>query len=375
MSRSTPTKTSAIRLSPVEIGAAEEALVLEVLRSGHLAQGPMVARLEAEFCALAGTAHAVAVSSGTTALVATLEALGVGAGDEVLTSPFTFVATLNAILEAGAIAAFVDIGDDFAIPAERVASSIGSSTRVVMPVHLYGLPADMVAIADIAQQRGVAIVEDASQAHGATAGGRAVGSFGAGCFSLYATKNVTAGEGGVVTCNDEQLADRLRLLRNQGMRERYRYEIAGHNYRMTDLQAAVAVAQLERLGERTDRRRMNAALLDAALAGVPGLVRPRVPAGREHVWHQYTVRIAPDARCNREEVARQLRERGIETGIYYPEVVFDHACYREHPRVKAAEVPNARAAAREVLSLPVHPGLSESDIDRVATAVREVLGC
>jgi len=367
--------TTEIPISSVAMGAEEEALVLEVLRSGRLAQGPMVERLEAEFGALVGTKHAVAVSSGTAAVVAALEALGVGPGDEVITSPFTFVATLNAILESGATATFVDIGDDFTIAAESVAESIGPATRAVMPVHLYGLPADVATIAAVAQTHGLAIVEDAAQAHGATLDGRPVGSFGVGCFSLYATKNVTTGEGGIITCDDDEIADRLRLLRNQGMRERYCYEIAGHNYRLTDVQAAIALPQLHRLDQLTERRRANAALLDAELDGIPGLVRPVVPSGRAHVWHQYTVRITPDAPIGRDELAHALLDRGIHTGVYYPRVVFDHACYLEHPRVTAADVPNARAAAREVLSLPVHPGVSERDIAHVASAVRELLGC
>ncbi len=262
--------TNPIAIASVEMGEEEEALALEVLRSGRLAQGPMVERLEAGFRALAGTDHAVAVSSGTAALVAALEALDVGPGDEVLTSPFTFVATLNAILEAGAVATFVDVGDDLTIPAASVAAALGSATRVVMPVHLYGLPADIGAITTAADERGVAVVEDASQAHGATVDGRPVGSFGVGCFSLYATKNVTAGEGGVITCDDAALADRLRLLRNQGMSERYCYEIAGHNYRLTELQAAIALPQLARLVARTEQRRENAARLDARARRCPG---------------------------------------------------------------------------------------------------------
>jgi dTDP-4-amino-4,6-dideoxygalactose transaminase len=364
-----------IRIASVDMGAEEQALALQVLRSGRLAQGPMVERLEGDFRALAGTRHAVAVSSGTAALVAALEAIGVGPGDEVLTSPFTFVATLNAILEVGAVATFVDIGDDFGIPANAVDAAITPATRAVVPVHLYGLPTDIVEIARVAREHGVAVVEDASQAHGASVDGRPVGSFGVGCFSLYATKHVTAGEGGVVTCDDDVVADRLRLLRNQGMRDRYCYEIPGHNYRLTDLQAAIAIPQVRRLGEAIARRAANASKLDAALEGVPGIVRPRVPAGRNHVWHQYTVRIAPDAGCTRDELARRLDARGVETGIYYPHVVFDHACYRDHPRVRCADVPNAHAAAREVLSLPVHAGLSDDDVAVIGQSVREVLGC
>lgn len=366
-------RTSPIAISSVEMGAEEEALVLEVLRSGQLAQGPMVERLEDGFRALAGTRHAVAVSSGTTALVAALGALEIGPGDEVLTSPFTFVATLNAILEAGATATFVDIGDDFTIPADAIDAALTSATRVVMPVHLYGLPAAMPEIATVAEGRGVAIVEDAAQAHGARVGGRPVGSFGLGCFSLYATKNITTGEGGVVTCDDDGLADRLRLLRNQGMRARYRYEIAGHNFRLTDLQAAAGIPQLAQLDDRTARRRANAAALDVGLEGVPGLVRPRVSADRTPVWHQYTVRITPEARLGRDDLGRALADRGIATGVYYPRVVFDYECYLEHPRVHVAEVPNARAAADQVLSLPVHPALDDLEIAEIVRAIQDLL--
>jgi perosamine synthetase len=364
-----------IGIASVEIGAEEEALALEVLRSGRLAQGPMVERLEAEFRALAGTEHAVAVSSGTAALVAALQALGIGPGDEVLTTPFTFVATLNAILEAGAVATFVDIGDDFGIASDAIAAGIGPATRVVLPVHLYGLPTDVADLARLVSARGVALVEDASQAHGARVDSRPVGSFGVGCFSLYATKHVTTGEGGVVTCNDEHIADRLRLLRNQGMRDRYCYEVPGHNYRLTDLQAAIAIPQLRRLAEAIERRAAIAAQLDAALEGVTGLVRPTVPPGRTHVWHQYTVRITDGARCGRDELARGLAARGIETGVYYPQVVFDHACYRDHPQVRCADLPNARAAAAEVLSLPVHSRLSDDDVATIGAAVQELLAC
>ncbi len=244
-----------IPISTVRLGADEERLVLEVLRSGHLAQGPMVARLEAGFADVARVRHVVAVSSGTTALVAALQALEVGPGQEVVTSPFTFVATLNAILEVGAAPRFADISlRDFCMDPERVADACTSRTRVLMPVHLYGQPADMGRLVPIAQERSIAVVEDAAQAHGAELDGRAVGSFGLGCFSLYATKNVTTGEGGLVTTDDEALADRLRLLRNQGMRNRYEYEVPGHNYRLTDLQAAVGIPQLERLATTTSAR-------------------------------------------------------------------------------------------------------------------------
>jgi perosamine synthetase len=365
--------TRTVPLTVVSLGSEEEKLVLEVLRSGQLAQGPVVAEFEDRFAAAHDVGHAIAVNNGTTALVATLEALGIGAGDEVITTPFTFVATLNAILESGATARFADIGEDFCLLPEAVESLIGERTRAVVPVHLYGLPADMPRYERLAQDRGLALVEDAAQAHGARVGGRAVGSFGVGCFSFYATKNITSGEGGMVTTNDAGLADRLRVLRNQGMRARYQYEMAGHNYRLTDLQAAVALPQLLRLDETNAARRANAAYLTERLGALPGLRVPRVPAGREHVFHQYTVQITPDAPVDRDGFVAAMSARGVATGIYYPRLVHDYDSYRDHPRVVADPTPVAEAAATRTVSLPVHPHLRPDDLERIVDAVTEVL--
>lgn len=364
-----------IPVSAVRLGEEEERRVLDVLRSGHLAQGPVVVELEELFASLAGTRHAVAVSSGTTALVAALEVCDLEPGDEVITSPFTFAATLNAILEAGAIARFADISlDDYCLDAKSAAEVLTDRTRVIMPVHLYGLPADMTAIVGLADDIGATLVEDAAQAHGAEVDGRRTGSFGLGCFSLYATKNVTTGEGGVITTSDDSTAERLRILRNQGMRARYEYVIAGHNYRMTDLQAAVGVPQIGRLGEMTSARRRNADRLTSGLSDVAGLVLPSEPVGRRHVWHQYTVRVTPDGPLGRDEFVARLAEAGVGAGIYYPGVVFDHECYLTHPQVVVADVPRARAAAAQVVSLPVHPHLSDEDLDTVIRAVRRIMG-
>lgn len=359
-----------IPISQVSLGPEAEELVLEVLRSGRLAQGPMVERLEAGFCVLAGTTHAIAVNSGTTALVAAIEALDIGPGDEVITSPFTFVATLNAILEAGATARFVDIGSDFCVRPELIEAQITDRTRAVMPVHLYGLAADMDPIMAIAGQHDLAVIEDAAQSHGATYGEQLVGSFGVGCFSLYATKNLTTGEGGVVTTNDDAIADRLRVLRNQGMRARYEYVLAGHNWRLTELQAAIGIPQLATLGAATAARSANAAALTSRLDGIEGLVLPCPHSGRGHVWHQYTVKVTPSAAISRDELAAHLNASGIGNGVYYPRVVFDYDCYRDHPQVVASDVPEAFATAGQVLSLPVHPRLTASDIDRIVTTVR-----
>ena len=365
--------TSLVPISSVAIGTEEEELVLEVLRSGRLAQGPMVARLEDAFAALHGVGHAIAVNNGTTALVAAIQALQLEPGDEVITTSFSFVATLNAILQAGATVRFADIGEDFCIDPDSVESLIGARTRALMPVHLYGLPADMPRLAGLAERHGLAVVEDAAQAHGARIGGRAVGSFGLGCFSFYATKNITAGEGGIVTTDDPAVADYLKLLRAQGMRARYEYEIVGHNYRMTELQAAVAVPQVARLDRLNARRRGNAARLSAGLADLVGLTLPVVPEGREHVFHQYTVRVGPDARVDRAGLAAGLAEQGVGSGIYYPRLMHDYDCYRDHRQIVVDPTPRAASISGQVLSLPVHPQLCDADLDRVVGAVRKVL--
>jgi perosamine synthetase len=341
-----------IPITVVDVAAAEQ-LVVQVLRSGAIAQGPMVKRFED----------------------ASLQVLDLQPGDEVITSPFTFVATLNAILEAGATARFADIReDDFNIDADKVAAAVTPNTKVLMPVHLYGQMADMGKIMPVVEEHGLKLVEDSAQAVGATYEGRPSGSFGLGCFSLYATKNITTAEGGVITTSDDTLADRLRVLRNQGMRQRYQYEVAGHNYRMTDIHAAIGIPQLESLGEITKARQANAEALNKGLAGVKGLKLPQVLPGRTHVWHQYTVLITDDAPISRDEFAAKLTEKGIGNGIYYPKTVFDYDCYRDNPKVVISDVPVAERVARQALSLPVHPKLTDADLDTIITTVREVLG-
>ena len=309
-----------IPITRVVVDPAAEELVLQVLRSGSLAQGPLVAEFEERFAAIAGTRHAIAVNNGTTALVAALQALDLRPGDEVVTSPFTFIATLNAILEAGATARFADITvDDFCLDPASVAESVGDRTKVLMPVHLYGQAADMDRLLPVAEDHGIALVEDAAQAHGAAIGGRPVGSFGLGCFSFYATKNLTTGEGGIVTTDDDALADRLRVLRNQGMRARYQYELAGHNYRLTDLQAALVLPQLDHYDELVARRQANAARLTEGLSGIPGLRTPQQVEGRRHVWHQYTVLLEAEAQVSQHQLVERLAELGVGSGRLLPQ--------------------------------------------------------
>ncbi|RAG85772.1 hypothetical protein DN069_09700 [Streptacidiphilus pinicola] len=357
-----------------QLGAEEEEAVLAVLRSGRLTCGPRVEAFERAFAATHGAAHAVAVSNGTTALVAALRAHGIGAGDEVITSPLTFAGTLSALLEAGATVRFADIGEDFLLDPAAVAAAITPRTLAVMPVHLYGLPADMPALGSLAERHGLTLIADAAQAHGATVAGQSVGAASTAAFSLYGSKNITCGEGGVVTTTDDHIADRLRLIRNHGMRGRYEHVMPGSNYRLTELQAAIATVQLGRLPEINRRRAENAARLSAGLADVAGLITPSQPTGRLHVWHQYTVRLTDEARIGRDALIAALEQADIEARVFYPRLVFDYDCYRNHPRVAHQVLPTAELISGQVLSLPIHPGLTAADIDRIVESVRHALG-
>lgn len=364
-----------IPITTVHFEKADEDLVLEVLRSGAIAQGPKVAQFENRFAELFGVAHAVAVNNGTTALVAALEVLDLQPGDEVITSPFTFVATLNAILRTGATATFADIrADDFNVDPDSVAARVTDRTKVLLPVHLYGQMADMDPLETLAKARNLRIVEDAAQSHGATYRGRFAGSYGLGTFSFYATKNITTGEGGMIATDDAVLADRLRVLRNQGMRARYAYEMAGSNYRLTDLQAALGIPQLERYAATVEARQRNAERLIEGLSDVPGIVVPRQLDQRNHVWHQFTIRVTEDARVGRDEFVQHLNERGVGSGVYYPKLVFDYDAFRTHPQVKQSDLPMASRIVQEVVSLPVHTALTDSDLAEVISAVRDVAG-
>lgn len=362
-----------IPISTVRLGPAVEAKVLEVIRSGSIAQGPMVAEFEKRFAELVGARHAVAVNNGTTALVAAIQSLGLKPGDEVITSPFTFIATLNAILEAGAIVRFGDIREeDFALDPASVRDQITDRTRVIMPVHLYGQAADMAPLVEIAREHSLTIVEDGAQAHGATYRGQGVGTFGIGCFSFYATKNLTTGEGGIITTNDDEIADTLRVMRNQGMRARYEYVMAGHNYRLTDLQAAVVLPQLDEYDSLLTARRANAAALSAGLDGIDGLVLPQQLEGREHVWHQYTV-LLPET-VDRQGFVDALAAEGVGSGIYYPKPVYDYETYADRSDVIRSETPVSDSVAMRCVSLPVHQHLADGDVDTIIAAVRKVLG-
>ncbi len=362
-----------VPLAKVELGAAEEAAVLGVLRSGRLASGAQVAELERRMAEAHGAAHAVAVCNASLGLVAALRAHGVGPGDEVITTALTFAATLGAIVEAGATARFADVTGDLTLDPSSAASLLTSRTKAILPVHLYGLPAAMEQICELARRHGLAVIEDAAQAHGALLGDQPAGSFGTGVFSFYGTKNVTCGEGAVITCDDGDVAARLRLLRNHGLSGLGEHVLAGTNYRLTDLQAAIAVAQLRRLPQINGRRAHNAARLSAGLAGLPGLLLPVVPAPRTPSWHLYTVRVQAGARLDRDQLSKHLAEAGIESRAYYPRLVHEHPGYARHPLVRRDPTPRASRAAAEVLSLPVHPAVTGAEVDRIVACVRAAL--
>lgn len=349
-----------VSLTPAEIEAATA-----VLMSGNLVQGKEVAAFEEEFSAVVGGRACVAVNSGTSALHLALLALEIGPGDEVIVPSFTFAATANAVAMTGATPVFADISaDTFCLDPERVAEAITPRTRAVMPVHLFGHPADLVALRALTDDHQLYLLEDAAQAHAAQLDGRPMGSWGAAAaFSFYATKNMTTGEGGMVVCETEAIARNVRLLRNQGMEQRYRNERPGLNNRMTEVAGAIGRLQLTRLAERNERRRALAQRYLDGLRDLP-LGLPITRPGVEHVWHQFTIRCSA-----RDQVLDGLRGEGIEAAVYYPTPTHRLPAYGS-----SRSLPVTDQAATEVLSLPIHPGLSDADIDRVCAALRRYLG-
>ena len=357
-----------IPISKPDIGPAEEAAVLEVLRSGMLAMGAKTKAFEEAWAEYCGVKHAIMMSNGTVAQEAVLHALGIGEGDEVITVSFSFNATVSVILRAGARPVFVDIReDDFCMDAGQVEAAITPRTKAIMPVHLYGLMADMAPLEDIAKRHNLVIIEDAAQAHGAAYRGRRAGQFGPAMFSLYATKNLMTGEGGFATTDDDDVADRIRLFRNHGMRVRYYHESLGTNYKPGDLASAIGLAQLPGLDARTARRRANAAYLTAELSG--DYLTPSVPEGRDHVWHQYIMRFPGQ----RQQVIDGLTERGVGTLIYYPVPIHKQEYLQAYvPGAADLPLPVTDQLSDEVLAIPVHPMLSQDDLATIVKAIREV---
>jgi perosamine synthetase len=345
------------------IGDDERAAVDRVLLSGMLAQGPEVKAFEDEFSPFVDNRHCIAVNSGTSALHMAFVAAGIRAGDEVIVPSFSFAATANAVRLTGATPVFADIETDhFNLDPAAVEAAITPRTRAIMPVHLYGHPAAMTKLQAICQRHNLLLFEDAAQAHLSSLHGIKVGAFGvAGSFSFYPTKNMTSGEGGMVTTGCDHIARQVRLLRNQGMERRYENEVIGFNTRMTDLHAAIGRVQLQKLTKWTKQRQANAAFLSSHLSGV---VTPPVAEGAVHVYHQYTVRVVDD---NRDAFAEQLTKKGVGSGVYYPTPIHRLPSFGLN-----LDLPVTEQVATQCLSLPVHPSLSQGDLETIVEAVNSV---
>jgi perosamine synthetase len=347
------------------LGEEEKAAALEALSSGQLSQGPRVAEFERAFAAYHGAKHGVATSNGTTALTTALMAHEIGPGDEVIVPSFSFFATASCVLSVGATPVFADIdATTFCLDPAAAEAAITSRTRAIMPVHLYGLPADMPGFEALCKAKNLVLLEDSAQAHGAKIGGRSVGTFGTASFSFYPTKNMTTTEGGMVLTNDDAIAERLRMIRHQGMSTQYLHEIVGYNFRMTDPSAAIGLVQLKRLPGWQQKRNANAAFYDGALKSVRV---PTVPAGREHVYHQYTVRVREGV--DRDAALKRLNERGVGARVYYPLPIHRQPVFAKRAEYQNLSLPETERATREVMSLPVHPLLTNEEREFVAAEV------
>jgi len=352
-----------IHIAKPIIGEEEKQAVLEVLDSGIIAQGPRVKQFEENFAAMCGVKHAIATTSGTTALHIALLAHGIGEGDEVITSPFTFIASANAMLFVGAKPVFVDIdARTFNLDADMIEAAITPHTKAILPVQLYGLCCDMPAIMKTAAKHNLIVIEDACQAHGAMVGEEKAGSFGTGTFSLYPTKNMTSAEGGMLTTDDDAVEEKCRVIRNHGMRRRYYHDELGYNFRMTDVHAAIGNAQLGKLDGFNQKRRTNAAFYSENLKGV---TTPYEPEGYTHVYHQYTIRV-PDGR--RDALRETMKEKEIGSEIYYPMPIHQQGFYQDMFG-KNQNLPVSDQMAKEVLSIPVHPSLAQADLEKVVETI------
>lgn len=357
-----------IHMAKPQMGDEEKQAVMEVLDSGILAQGPRVKAFEDGFAQMCEVKHAVAASSGTTAMHLAMLAHGLSNGDEVITSAFTFIASANSVLYAGAKPIFVDIDPrTFNMDVNQIESAITPRTKAILPVHLYGLACDMDPIMSLADKHGLAVIEDACQSHGAMYKGKKVGSFGTGTFSLYPTKNITSGEGGMITTNDPMIDEKSRVIRQHGMRVRYYHDELGYNFRMTDIHAAIGLAQLKKLEKFNAQRQSNAKFLSDNLKGVE---TPHVPDGQTHVFHQYTIRV-PDGK--RDALRTHLQENGVGSEVYYPVPIHQQTFYINELGYKDS-LPETERATLEVLSLPVHAGLTASDLEIIVSAVNEFTG-
>jgi len=366
-----------IPINKIVMDADEIRAAVQVLRSGMLTSksgsGPNVMRFEAAFSDYVGTKYAVAVNSGTSALHAALVAAGVGAGDEVIVPSFTFVATAEAVALSGAKPVFVDIDPEmYCIDPSEVERAITSRTKAVIPVHLYGLTAYMDRIMEIARDNNLVVIEDAAQAHGAKCDGKLSGNLGdMGCFSFYGGKNMTTGEGGMVTTNSAEFYNALKAIRNHGETSEYQSAMIGHNYRMPEIEAAIGFVQLSKLPKFLESRRRNAKAFSEILDNTAGVNLPSMPSGCEHSWYVYTLRLQGGSASKRDKILGMIRRKHVDARVYYPRPIHMFHYYRKN--FGAYKLPKTEAAARRVFSIPSHPGLTESDVERVASAVKTSL--
>ena len=340
------------------MGPEEREAVDRVLQSGIIAQGPEVAKFEEEFAEMCGVKYAVATNNGTTSGHLAMLANGIGPGDEVITTPFTFFATASVIMMAGAKPVFVDVEDDgFCLDPKKVEAAITNKTKAIQPVHLYGELADMPSFLEICKEHNLILIEDSAQAHCANSWGGKAGSFGSvGWFSFYPTKNMTTSEGGIITTNDEDIANLCKILRAHGMTAQYQHSELGYNYRMTDISAAIGRVQLNKLDAFNSRRREIANIYNEKLSKYV-----KVPDNRRgHVFHQYTVLTE-----KRDALRDYLAEKGIGSGTYYPTLLYDYDPMSEY----VTNCPNSKRLTETALSLPVHPALSDSDVSKVFETV------
>ncbi len=366
-----------IPINVPKIGEEEIEAVVKVIRSGPLTNalgaGPMVTHFEEKFARFAGVKHAVAVNTGTAALHSAMVAAGVKQGDEVILPSFTFVATAEAVVMAGGKPVFADIDPEtYHLSSAEIEENVTENTKAVVPVDLYGLPVDIKPIREIATKHDLAVVEDAAQAHGAMYAGKPAGVFAdAACWSLYASKNMTTGEGGVVTTDNDEVAETLRLIRTHGEKAKYASLMLGYNYRMSEIQAAIGVVQLEKLPAFVAKRRANAQRLTKILAETERLQLPKETEDQQNSWYLYTVRLKDGVEAERNKILEELEKKGIGAAAYYVHPVHTMPYYRE--TFGECKLPETEKAAQQVFSLPVHPGVSEEQVDYIGKVLLDLL--
>lgn len=364
-----------IYITKVKIDKIEKRAMERVFDSGMIVQGPKVAEFEKKFAKFCGAKYGVAVNSGTAALHCACYGVGLGPGDEVITTPFTFVASANAILMAGGKVVFADIEDEtFNIDPQQIKKKITSKTKAIIPIDLYGHPYDYQSVKKIVKKKKIFIIEDACQAVGAEYQGRKAGTLGdIGCFSFYATKNMMTGEGGMLVTKNIKFAERARMFRHHGQSEkkRYQYFDLGYNYRMTDFVAALGIEQLKKVTKLNQLRIKNARYFLKHLADIKGLILPKTKKRIKHVLHQFTIRVTPDFPLNRDKLVDYLKDKGIFCGIYYPQPLHLHPHFRRLG-YKKGDFPVAEKISREVISLPVHPYLTKSELKYMVKAIKSI---